>query len=220
MATAPRDHDLTVPLSRAIDAYNGGWRTVDEELYALCRRRNGPRDFADAYAKVAVIGRVYAAGVARSWNGSGDAETETAKVLADAEVAELIQDRLQRIGDHPFDRCRARQIVELHGHVTRAISRRSGNVFLTSFVSKYLHFHCPIVPIYDSNAQSAVGTFVERRRVNGVRKELVDLPESVWAYRNFVAAFVVLHERAYAETTLQPSVKEIDHLLWQPTRST
>lgn len=28
-----------------------------DELYALCRRRNGPCDFADAYAKVAIIGR-------------------------------------------------------------------------------------------------------------------------------------------------------------------
>lgn len=162
---------------------------------------------------------MYAAGVARSWRGGGDAETETAKALSDARVAEVIQDRLQRIADHPFDRCSAREIVELHGQVTRAISLRSGDVFLTSFVSKYLHFHCPIVPIYDSNAQSAVGSFVERRRVNGVRKELVNVPESVWAYRNFVAAFIVLHERAYAETTLKPSVKEIDHLLWQPTRS-
>jgi len=217
MATAP--DDLTARLSQAIDAYNGGWRTVDEELYALCRRRKGPRDFADAYAKVAVIGRVYAAGVARSWRGGGDAETETAKVLSGAEVAELIQNGLRCIGDHPFDRARAREIVELHGQVTRAISLSSGNVLLTSFVSKYLHFHCPIVPIYDSNAQSAVGTFVERSQVKGVRKELVDLPESVWAYRNFVAAFVVLHERAYAETNHKPSVKEIDHLLWQPTSS-
>lgn len=214
MPSAPSDHDLAVKLKQAIDAYNGGWRTVDDELYALCRRRNRPGDFSDAYTKVAVINRVYAAGVARSWRGGGDAETETAKVLASMDVAELIVERLQRIGPHPFDRCRAGEIVELHGHVTRAISRRSGNVFLTSFVSKYLHFHCPIVPIYDTNAQSAVRTFLGRRRINSVGKELAEVPESVWAYRNYVTAFVELYERVCAETTRKPSVKEIDRLLW------
>ena len=44
---------------------------------------------------------------------------------------------------------------------------------------------------------------------------MADLPEWARAYRNFVAAFVVLYERAYADTDLKPSVKELDHLLWQ-----
>jgi hypothetical protein len=100
----------------------------------------------------------------------------------------------------------------LHGDVTTAISRRSGNVFLTSFVSKYLHFHSPIVPIYDSIAQATIGKLVDRKPV---RKALTALPEGARAYRNFVAAFVVLHERVYAETTLKPTVKQLDHLLWR-----
>lgn len=36
------------------------------------------RDFADVYTKVAMIGRVYEAGVARAWRGEGDPETERA----------------------------------------------------------------------------------------------------------------------------------------------
>ena len=39
---------------------------VDNELYDLCRRRPSHDDFADAYTKVAIIGRVYEAGVARA----------------------------------------------------------------------------------------------------------------------------------------------------------
>ena len=70
------------------------------------------------------------------------------------------------------------------------------------------------MPIYDTNAQSAVRTFLGRRRIDSVGKELADVPESVWAYRNYVTAFVALYERVYAETTCQPSVKEIDRLLW------
>lgn len=104
----------------------------------------------------------------------------------------------------------AGEIVELHRDVTRAISHWS--VYsLTSFVSKYLHFHNRIVPIYDSRAEAAIGKLVDRRSPL-VREALTALPEGVPDYRSFVAAFVVLHERA-AETTLKPTVKEPDHLL-------
>lgn len=206
---------LAVLLTEAVEAYNRGWRTVDEELYALCRRRNRPTSFADVYAKVAVIGRVYSAGVARSWGGGGDAETGVARVLSHAELATAVHDLLQRLKAQTFDRQSAAEIVELHGLVTRAISQHSGNVFLTSFVSKYLHFHCPTVPIYDSNAQAAIKKFVDRKAVGDVRKELRSVPGSVWAYRTFVASFLALYERAHHESDSRPTVKEVDCMLWQ-----
>jgi hypothetical protein len=46
---------------------------------------------------------------------------------------------------------------------------------------------------------------------------MIDVPEGARAYRNFAAAFVALYEQAYARTPLQPTVKELDHLLWQPS---
>jgi hypothetical protein len=100
----------------------------------------------------------------------------------------------------------------LHHSVTRGISHRSVKL-LTSFVSKYLHFHNPIVPIYDSRAEVAIGKLVNRRS-RLVREAQMALPEGLPVYRNFVAAFVVLYQLA-AETTLKPSVKELDHLLWR-----
>jgi hypothetical protein len=206
---------LPVFLAEAVEAYGRGWRTVDEELYTLCRRRSRPTDFADVYAKVAMIGRVYSAGVTRSWKAGGDAEMGVARVLVSAELAASLNDGLQRLGGRPFDRQTAAEIVELHGHVTRAISEHSGGVFLTSFVSKYLHFHCPTVPIYDSNAQAAIKKFVDRTKVDAIRKELRALHGSVWAYRNFVAAFLTLCERIHRESESSPTVKEIDCMLWQ-----
>jgi hypothetical protein len=215
MAAEPLDEpDFTARLSQAIKSYEARWKPVDSELYDLCHRRSRHDDFADVYTKVAIVGRVYEAGVARAWRGEGDPETEITRVLI--EQADLIQSALQRLEGHLFDRQAAAEIVELHGDVSRAISHRSGNVFLASFVSKYLHFHSPIVPIFDSNAQAAIGNLVDRKLVDPIREALTALPEWARAYRNFVAAFVVLHERAYAETTLKPTVKELDHLLWQP----
>jgi hypothetical protein len=215
MASEPPDApDLAARLTRAIESYEASWKPVDSELYDLCGRRSSQNDFADVYTKVAMIGRVYAAGVARSWRGDGDPETEVTRVLM--EQADLIQVGLGRLQECQFDRQAADAIVELHGHIARAISHRSGGVFLTSFVSKYLHFHCPIVPIYDSNAQDAIGELVDWKLVDPIRAAMAKLPEWARAYRNFVAAFVVLHGRANAETSLKPTVKELDHLLWQP----
>lgn len=205
--------DLTARLTQAIKNYEASWKPVDKELYDLCRRRPGHDDFADVYTKVAVIGRVYEAGVARAWRGEGDPESEVTRVLI--EHADLIQNGLAGLGNRSFDRHAAGWIVELHGHLARVISLGTEGVLLASFVSKYLHFHSPVVPIYDSNAQAAVGQFVDRALVGPIRDALATLPERARAYRNFVAAFVVLYERAYAETPLKPTVKELDHLLWQ-----
>lgn len=105
----------------------------------------------DVSTKVAIIGRVYEADVARTWRGKGDPETEVTRVLI--EQADLVRTGLHSLENRSFDRQTAAEIVELHGHVARAISHRTDGVFLASFVSKYLHFHCPTVPIFDSNAR-------------------------------------------------------------------
>jgi hypothetical protein len=206
--------DLTARLAQAVESYEASWKPVDSELYELCRRRVSHRDRADVYTKVALIGRVYEAGVARVWRGSGDPEAEIMGVLI--ERADLIERGLERLQDRAFDRQTAAGIIELHGHIARAISHRTKGVFLASFVSKYLHFHCPIVPIYDSNAQAAIGQFVDWDVVAPIREAMAELPEWARVYRNFVAAFVVLYERTCTEAGRRPSVKELDHLLWQP----
>ncbi|OBH54340.1 hypothetical protein A5685_12350 [Mycobacterium colombiense] len=209
MAAEPLDEpNLTARLRNAKADYEARWKLIDGELYALCRRLRHD-DFDEVFAKVAIVGRVYAAGVTRSWRGEGDPETGTARALI--EQASLVQDGLRRLEDRPLDQQTAGEIVQLHAAVTRAISRLSVR-FLTSFVSKYLHFHSPLVPIFDSRADAAIGKLVGGKRVRDVRNAL---PEGVGAYRKFLAGFVTLHERAYAETTLEPSVKELDHLLWR-----
>jgi hypothetical protein len=73
--------DLTGRLTKAISSYEARWKTVDKELYDLCHRRPSLDGFADVYTKVAIIGRVYEAGVARAWRGKGDPESEITRVL-------------------------------------------------------------------------------------------------------------------------------------------
>ncbi len=42
-----KELDLTTRLAQAIKSYEAGWKSVDNELYDLCRRRPGHDDFAD-----------------------------------------------------------------------------------------------------------------------------------------------------------------------------
>lgn len=156
MTPEPSDSDFTSRLSEAIKSYEASWKPVDGELYELCRRRARHDVFVDVYTKLAIIGRVYEAGVARAWRGEGDPETEVTRVLI--ELADLVRNGLRSLENRSFERPVAAEIVELHGHVARAISHQTNGVFLASFVSKYLHFHCPIVPIFDSNAQAAIAS--------------------------------------------------------------
>jgi hypothetical protein len=223
MAANPSDEpDLGTQLADAIEDYRRTWRTVDSDLYDLCHRRlPSHRSPADVYAKVVIIDRVYAAGLSRTFHAPVGAE----KAVTDGLVglADLIEQSLKDLKGRQFDRESAAQIVELHGRVTRGLLPYTDNTWQQSFVSKYLHFHCDIVPIYDANADHAIGAdrdkgrFVYRRgqAVRTVRDSLPGAPPAALAYRSFVAAFVVLHERIGADPSIAASVKETDHLLWR-----
>jgi hypothetical protein len=165
---------LAGQLQRALEHYRATWQSADAELYGLCQRRWSHHNFADVYTKVAIMGRVYEAGVPRSFQAPGDSEATVTYGLI--EQADLIEKRLTALHGRRFDRQTAAEIVELHGGVTRKLAERTGDAWLTSFVSKYLHFHCPIVPLYDSNAAGRIGQFVDWQLVASVRDSLTTLP--------------------------------------------
>jgi len=209
------ESDLPSRLTRAIKRYEAGWEPVDTELYELCRRRPRHDDFADVYTKVAMIGRVYAAGISRSSKAEGDREAGVANGLVG--LGNTITDRLAEVDDDHFERPTFIQILELHAHVCQELLAYTGNTWQQSFVSpKYLHFHCPTVPIFDSRAEGAVGRFVHWPTVYDLRRTIKRQRGWPIRYYNFATAFMVLYEQVDAETDLKPTVKGLDYLLWQP----
>jgi len=160
---------------------------------------------------VAVIGRVYGAQVVRSFKAAKGKDKELIVARGLVEQADVVTAALTALGQQ-FDRQAAAAIVELHTRITRKLADSTNGVWLSSFVSKYLHFHCPLVPIYDSRAASSIGKFAGRRTVAEIRATMIT-EDSATAYRRFVIAFVALRERVWDETPLRPTVKEIDHLL-------
>src|SRR6266571_5593292 len=108
---ALRQADLAARLTQASRNYEAGWAPVDAELYDLCRRRSRHDDFADVYTKVAMIGRVYTAGITRSSKAAGDREAAVAKGLVG--VGAGIKDQLVDISGCQLDRATLIKILKL-----------------------------------------------------------------------------------------------------------
>ena len=62
--------DLAVWIGDAWKDYQETWAMVDEELHDLCHR-HGHERFKDVYTKVAMVNRVYMAGITRVVGGRG-----------------------------------------------------------------------------------------------------------------------------------------------------
>lgn len=103
--------------------------------YAVCRRRSRHDDFADVYTKVAMIGRIYAAGLPRTVLGDVDAETAVARGLI--EQADLLEERLRDLKDCQLDGDKIGEVVDLNARIGRGLLAYTDGVWQQSFVSKY-----------------------------------------------------------------------------------
>lgn len=117
-------------------------------------------------AKAGIISRSYAAGLERHVAGSGNRLITLADHLGQcsAEADELISE-LRSLDTRPADiPGTLRATVDIHGRF-QALCRgavRNGNS-VRSWVSKYLHFHGPAMPIYDSRARAVLTSWYPLR---------------------------------------------------------
>lgn len=139
---------------------------LNDVLYRMCDQMPEHGEPGEVRAKVVIIGRTYAAGLERHTGGDIQAVT-TALVKTsgwlDPAISEL---RVLGKDDHfpTFERLNA--IARTHKRMTDALGRlaRNGNS-LRSFVSKYLHFHAPVVPLYDQYAAACLRDWYPWRTV-------------------------------------------------------
>jgi hypothetical protein len=137
-----------------IEAHRNGWDAVDEVLYALCEKHPTHSRLPGVQAKVLLIGRGFATGVERhiySEKTQGSSISTLVRHLhSHHREADEIVSRLRKIRE-PLDIEKLEAIVVEHGKFCRLLSKISRKEnSLASFASKYLHFHSPTVPIYDS----------------------------------------------------------------------
>ena len=151
---------------KATDDYRQNWSLTDKTLYSLCQN-NFPHDsMGNINAKLWIIGRAYATGIERKIKSNGyqgDSLSQLAKhIYENKQVVNNIFDKLQSISkDSSLTVQKLEMIISLHGRFVELIKEITREKQSSrSFVSKYMHFHCPIVPIYDSIASQTINKFV------------------------------------------------------------
>lgn len=202
---------------RAVEQYDEYWRLADEELYRICRDHPG-HDPASVRAKLLIVGRSYATGIERAIKSKGsrvDSLTRLAEHFDQTRTA--IDELMRRLTDvsEPLAPDSLRTVVDVHGQLVshlRPLTR--GQRSPRSFVSKYLHFHCPAVPVFDSVVQKTIPKLVRWR--DGLMvfpcEDAFDA-EYYW----FVMRFWNLYQTATAEVRppLRVSTKGLDcYLCW------
>lgn len=140
--------------------YAKKWQALDQALYRLCQKHPDHSTWAPVAAKVWIIGRTYATGIERkirSKRTQGSSLTQlTEHILANRGRVKSIFSRLEDISG-PLTLEKLKQIVIQHGKFMRLLQPKlHRKQSPRSFASKYMHFHCSLVPLYDTLAVKAL----------------------------------------------------------------
>ncbi len=141
----------------AVESHFRNWSIADETLYQLCRDQPRHDRLNSVNAKALFIGRGFASGIERHIKSSGSQGSSIGQLSSylhdNAAEVDGIIDSLAELQE-PLDVQTLAIVAAAHGRLCSLLSQicRNGNV-PASFASKYLHFHCPIVPVYDSFAR-------------------------------------------------------------------
>lgn len=201
-------------LASAAASFDHDWGGVDEVLYGICRRHPGHAVRREVTSKIALIDRAYSAGLERQVipDAGAQAITKIADfMLARGDEIDEIIANLALLRE-PLDGEAMAAIVQVHGRfadLLRQIPTRGTSP--RSFASKYLHFHCPAVPIYDSYAAARLIRLVPLREI---AEPLAEPQGADVEYCDFCVRFWRLYE-ACRDADLTATVKRLDTWLWQ-----
>ncbi|MGD0997110.1 MAG: hypothetical protein ABR941_02155 [Thermoleophilia bacterium] len=201
-------------LTNAAASFDRDWGAVDEVLHGICERHPGHSDRRAVTAKIALVDRAYSAGLERQVrpNEGEQAIVKIAAFMLDqaSEVDEIIAglDALHE----PLDKTAMTVVVVQHGRLTALLREITANhTAARSFAAKYLHFHRPVVPIYESYAAARLIALVHW---DGKQIPFEQPPGSDDPYWDFCARFFRLYDACHQQR-LSVTVKELDAYLWQ-----
>jgi hypothetical protein len=209
---------LTVPsqkdLDDAVRRFQDEWGMVDQVLYRLCQDFPGHDSESAVTAKVALVERAYAAGLERQIEfDEGEQPIVVAgKFVAKhrAEVDDVIA--ALPVANELLDARSMAVIVEQHGRLTQLLREATRKKALSprSFASKYLHFHRPVVPIYDEYARQKLTHLVHW---DSAHIPFPLPPHGDQDYWDYCVRLLRLYD-ACRQAGTSATVKELDAFLW------
>lgn len=204
----------TDELANAVKAFADDWGAVDEILYRTCRDHPGHTDRRSVMAKVVLIRRTYSAGIERLVEPpeGGQAVTKIGDCLWKQRTeVDAIIGRLCGIAE-PLSPDDMKTIVRQHGRLDALLTQNlTRGRSPRSFVSKYLHFHCPVVPIFDDYS---VRSLTRRVRWSENAKPFERPAGADEEYFRFCTRLMRLYT-ACRSAGIAATVKQLDTLLWQ-----
>jgi hypothetical protein len=189
------------------------WALHDQILYDMCRAHPNHTDPGEVNAKVGIIARSYATGIERKIGSDGSQSSALRKlcdfILAKGALVDRALAPLRGL-EEPLTPDGLRTIVESHGRLVSMLRKllRDGQAS-RSFWSKYLHFHSPVVPVYDSYVAAQLPSHV---RWSPKLDVFGPSDSSDEVYRRYVLRFFALYQRVRKERP-DVRVKEIDFYL-------
>lgn len=142
-------------------------------LYNMCKTYPYHKNTDEIIAKIWLIGRSYAAAIERRRNKKHS--NDSFYIWAANEIKRFgFDEKIQRIpiNTHKLDIENFKLIYETHSYITQKFYDIT-KLKKRSLASKYIHFHRPIVPIYDSRAERSI------REVFNTYEFLEELPDKM-----------------------------------------
>ena len=200
----------------AYDRYLGEYATYSQKLngvlYDMCTGMPGHTDKRELWAKVWIIGRAYATGIERHQKKNDRLGSTIATLEGAASWLDEGLNALREKGQVPAVE-HLPELANLHGMLLKALSvhmRESHRP--RSFVSKYLHFHAPIFPIYDSVANRQLRKWYRWNRTWAKEYPLpAEADLEYWRYCVRLSRMV----QDWTELSMVPTARNLDtYLLW------
>lgn len=189
------------------DDYKVYWLPADKFLYDLCQKKLPNHDNKAAInAKLLIVGRSYATQIERKIKSDGSQGNALWKLAGHFLRYKRRIDRL--IEEIPMGNQLTKDglpaVAKAHASLVDILKEITEDQTTRSFCSKYLHFHRPIVPLYDQFTVKAL-------KFLGIKPtKMLDGGEA--GYLRHIEKIYALSESLASE---RPTVKELDYYLGQ-----
>ncbi len=209
---------------RRVTHWASRWMLYDDHLTALCNKYPRHNRLDAVIAKVGLIQRAYEAGLERHIirrNGRNGVEVTAEEFNKNHQSLDQIISSLRRVAIR--DKLNAANLgTVLAAHkvvldITNSVARKGNH--LRSFASKYLHFHCPIVPLYDARACGVIrrrkhwyGTYYAPRLINDLGVNMPNPSEYDATYALYCLRFLYMQNGAM-DAGAKVTVRKLDAYL-------
>ncbi len=155
------------------------WDLGNQVLYDLCKNHPFHNKPDEIIAKMWLIGRSYAASIERRKNKKNETNDEFYSKVVNEVInfnrQEKLDERIKKLDNLEINKSMVKQLLVLHKDLLKLLEKLT-KLDKRSFVSKYLHFHCENIPIYDSRAKIGMMALSKgfKKETKLIKKDLIN----------------------------------------------